>query len=89
MMKKTIILLFISSLLCFGSNAADRLKLTLVPKPGKYKIRDNKPFEFKVENTSNEPVTVIVPLDTEPYWGRIQDPLVCKYGWQNGATNDK
>jgi hypothetical protein len=69
MMKKTIFLLFISLFVCFGSNAEDRLKLTLVPKSGRYIFLDNKPFEFKVENTSNEPVTVIVPLETEPYWG--------------------
>ena len=69
MSKKTIILMFICSLVCFVGNAQDRLRLTLVPKAGKYRFIDDKRFEFKVENISNEPVTVIVPLETEPYWG--------------------
>jgi hypothetical protein len=69
-MKKTIIV-FLTLLFTVSGIIAQHepLQLTLVPEKGKFDLRDTKHFEFCIKNVTNQNINVIVPHQTEPYWG--------------------
>ena len=69
-MKRTIIVFLLLLFTVSGMTARNGpLQLTLVPKKEELKLRESKFFEFCIKNVSNQAVTVIVPYETELYWG--------------------